>query len=100
MGSKSKGWLDGLGGNLFFLLVAGGIGYCRYNGIQIPVLDDLIQKVYTNVLGAKYGGGGGAPPRDDAASTLANARAGKPMAVEELVDQLNQFCRRGGCTKE
>merc|ERR1712008_631269 len=93
----SDGWVSGNMGNILCLALAGGIAYCRYNSIAIPVLDDIIAKAQS-ALGI---GGGGGGPVHDAKTTLADAEAGKVMAVEDLLLQLNKFCgRKGSCTEE
>lgn len=80
-------------GNLCCMVILGGIGYCRYNGITIPVLDSLLSE-----FGMRGGGGERAP---DASSTLADARDGKAMVLDDLSMQLSRFCgRQGKCTKE
>merc|ERR1712151_1379960 len=94
----NDGLLSGQAGNLVFFLIAGGIGYCRYNLIRVPVLDDLLQKFWGQMRGP---GGGYSAPVHDASSTLTDALAGKPMAVEDLLMQVNRFCgKKGACTKE
>merc|ERR1712190_83577 len=68
-------------GNFFFMLVLAGIGYCRYNHMKVPLLDDFMAK-----FGLQFGGGGGgrgSAPVYTADSTLNDALAGKPMAVED-----------------
>eukprot|EP00440_Ansanella_granifera_P024338 gb/GFBE01026439.1/.p1 GENE.gb/GFBE01026439.1/~~gb/GFBE01026439.1/.p1 ORF type:complete len:208 (+),score=55.97 gb/GFBE01026439.1/:1-624(+) len=91
---QEKGWLDGAFGNLLFLAIAGGIGYCRYHGIQVPILDNLILK-----LKGSAGVGGGYV--DEAAKSFSDAKAGKSIAVTDLLTQLNRYCgRRGACTEE
>eukprot|EP00913_Durusdinium_trenchii_P033175 g31058.t1 len=49
-------------GNLIFLAIAAAIGYCRYNQINIPILDDFIRK-------ALYGDAGGQHPRPGSEAT-------------------------------
>merc|ERR1719356_97069 len=84
--------------NLFSLVILGGIGYCRYNHIQIPILDDLVSKVH-QMIG--MGGGGGSQRAPDAYSTLAEARNGKPMVLDDLSMQLSRYCGRyGKCTSD
>eukprot|EP00931_Biecheleriopsis_adriatica_P054339 TRINITY_DN31969_c0_g1_i1.p1 TRINITY_DN31969_c0_g1~~TRINITY_DN31969_c0_g1_i1.p1 ORF type:complete len:210 (-),score=38.08 TRINITY_DN31969_c0_g1_i1:69-698(-) len=92
--APKKGWLDGMVGNLFFFAIAGGIGYCRYHSIKIPILDDFIIKM-------RGGGGGPGAPVHSASSTLSDARAGKAIVLEDLLMQMNQYCgRRGACSEE
>mmetsp|Transcript_47553 Transcript_47553/g.113140 ORF Transcript_47553/g.113140 Transcript_47553/m.113140 type:complete len:207 (-) Transcript_47553:65-685(-) len=99
MGKAGKRKAESKGGGLFdvwnllFLAIAGGIGYCRYNQIQIPILDDLIRK-------ALYGEGGGGGMGDEVGNSLADARDGKPIAVTDVLGQMNRHCRRGKCSED
>ncbi|CAK8991533.1 Hypothetical protein (Fragment) [Durusdinium trenchii] len=69
-------------------------GYCRYNQINIPILDDFIRKA----LYGDAGGGGGVG--DEVANSMADARAGKPIAVSDVLGQMNRYCRRGKCNDD
>mmetsp|Transcript_45416 Transcript_45416/g.101525 ORF Transcript_45416/g.101525 Transcript_45416/m.101525 type:complete len:210 (-) Transcript_45416:96-725(-) len=94
--SAPKGFLDGQLGNIVFLAIAAGIGYCRYHQIPIPILDDLVRK-------ALYGGsgGGGAGGADEVLTSFADAKAGKPIATSDLLGQIQRFCgSRGKCTED
>jgi len=92
---KSAGWLDGTLANIFFLALAGGIGYCRYYGIKVPVLDDFILS-----LRGESGGGAGSSPAD-ASWSLDAVRAGKSMAVNDIMPQMSRYCGRWGkCSAE
>ncbi|CAL1139110.1 unnamed protein product [Cladocopium goreaui] len=81
-------------GNLLFLAIAAGIGYCRYNQINIPILDDFLRKA---LYGDAAGGGG---MGDEVVNSLADARAGKPIAVSDVLGQMNRYCRRGKCNDD
>lgn len=94
--SSSSGWLDGTFANIFFFALAGGIGYCRYYGIKVPVLDDFILQL----RGESFGGGAGGSAAD-ASWSLDAVRAGKAMAVNDLMPQMSRYCGRWGkCSAE
>ncbi|CAE7943904.1 unnamed protein product [Symbiodinium sp. KB8] len=93
--AEKKGFLDGQIGNIFFLTIAAGIGYCRYHQIPIPILDDLVRKA---LYGGAGGGGGGA---DEVLGSFSDAKAGKAIATSDLLGQIQRFCgSRGKCTED
>eukprot|EP00930_Biecheleria_cincta_P021979 TRINITY_DN16129_c0_g1_i2.p1 TRINITY_DN16129_c0_g1~~TRINITY_DN16129_c0_g1_i2.p1 ORF type:complete len:258 (-),score=78.14 TRINITY_DN16129_c0_g1_i2:136-909(-) len=82
--------------NLITLGIAGGLMYCRYNGIPVPYVDDFI--LY---MKGQAGLGGSGAQRHDAHSTLADVKDGKAIVLEDLLMQLNRFCgSRGRCSDD
>lgn len=92
--AEKKGFLDGQIGNIFFLTIAAGIGYCRYHQIPIPILDDLVRKA---LYGGAGGGGGGA---DEVLGSFSDAKAGKAIATSDLLGQIQRFCGSRGKSTE
>eukprot|EP00747_Dinoflagellata_sp_TGD_P169151 gnl/TRDRNA2_/TRDRNA2_197356_c0_seq1.p1 gnl/TRDRNA2_/TRDRNA2_197356_c0~~gnl/TRDRNA2_/TRDRNA2_197356_c0_seq1.p1 ORF type:complete len:222 (+),score=51.82 gnl/TRDRNA2_/TRDRNA2_197356_c0_seq1:65-667(+) len=91
-----SGWFNSESSSL--LLVAVAIAVMRFNGIPVPLVDNLIAKVKQDLWPAPKPLG----PGEDVEATMKEVRAGKAIVLNDVLYQLKHFCHldgKGDCSE-